>query len=248
MARLVKVRRALDWASSWLTATLALTRAEAGGLPGTEFARYGRRLAVRSFMRGQASLASLAVTPVNCVRYFEFAFAQDQLPDSLGDCLDISSPALFSLWALENRHPGSLTYINPDSQDLARTAAMAQFAKAKGLRLFPQKVESWLAGGQTYDVIWSLSVLEHIFPEDADSAAIRKMYLALRPGGRLIISVPMDRTFWVEHRAGDPYHLGASVQGAEVPFQRFYSGASLWDRLINAVGVEPAAAGVSRPG
>jgi hypothetical protein len=64
------------------------------------------------------------------------------------------------------------------------------------------------------------------------------MYGALAPGGRLVVTVPVDREARDEHRADDPYHLTGGA-GAPAFFQRVYDGAAIRERLVAAVGREP---------
>ena len=73
----------------------------------------------------------------------------------------------------------------------------------KNLHLEALDLRSALSDGKTYDCIWSLSVVEHIAGQYDDRYAIQAMYKALEPGGRMILTVPVDRLFWDEYRVQD---------------------------------------------
>jgi hypothetical protein len=66
------------------------------------------------------------------------------------------------------------------------------------------------------------------------------MYNALSEGGRLIITIPVDRTFWKEYRDHDNYGTqGQKIKGKYF-FQNFYDKNAVWERLVAPIGREPA--------
>ena len=188
-------------------------------------------------LRGDRYGASLLVTPVNIVRYFEFAFASSQLPTTLkfSELLDVGSPRLFALWVAKTVPSARILMINPDVADATRTASAATRLGLHNVTVRPQYVEDLAGSAERFDAIWSLSVVEHIAGEEADRDAISLMYRCLRVGGRLILTMPVDRTPWTEYRQTDPYGLRGPNAKGEVFFQRWYDEDAIKRRLLRDV-------------
>jgi len=73
--------------------------AHKNGIPGLEFAHFGRQIGWKLLYSGQVNMGlTYILAPLITVRYFEFPFALACLPNKLGDCLDVGSPRLFSLY------------------------------------------------------------------------------------------------------------------------------------------------------
>jgi SAM-dependent methyltransferase len=101
-----------------------------------------------------------------------------------------------------------------------------------------QACASWPA---QFDCVWSLSVIEHVCGRYDDRAALRFMWEAVRPGGRLIVTVPVDRKPWDEYRTQRYYGGEQSPpnDSRSFFFQRWYDETTLrsyWAEL----GVKPA--------
>lgn len=233
--------RLLPFAGKYLRASRALSYAERQHAPGTTFARFGRHLGLRLLRSGSTlGVPYLLVAPVSIVRYFEFEFVFQHIPSESVACLDVSSPRLFSLFTATERPDVSIHMINPDLED-------AEFTRQIGARLGYSNVVvsfdpvSALADQSArYDCIWSISVVEHVAGDDGDTAAMRLMYAALRPGGRLIVTVPVDRRFWHEYRQLAYYGARELPSpSGEYFFQRLYDEAQLRSRLIEPLGREP---------
>jgi len=74
---------------------------------------------------------------------------------------------------------------------------------AKGeLRFAAQDVRRLDYGDQEFDIVYSMSVIEHVEGQSGDSEAIREMVRVLRPGGLLLASVPFSSTYIEQHREG----------------------------------------------
>jgi len=72
---------------------------------------------------------------------------------------------------------------------------------AKGeLRFAAQDVRRLDYGDQEFDIVYSMSVIEHVEGQSGDSEAIREMVRVLRPGGLLLASVPFSSTYIEQHR------------------------------------------------
>ncbi len=205
-----------------------------------EFDRFGRRVGRRLLKRRSLAGFNYLLTPVNIVRYFEFPFALSCLPSPLERCLDVSSPRLFSLYVATQFPWARIQMINPDARDISQTTAMARALQLSNIRTRCCAVDVLRTAHETYDCIWSLSVVEHIAGPYDDRRAVEYMYEALKAGGRLILTVPVNRRFEVEYRSDDAYgtQAGSTTQG-QYFFQRVYDRRAIWERLLSPLGKEP---------
>ncbi len=227
------LRRSLGLARDLVRSDAALRHAARAGAPGIAFGRYGRRVGARLLARRIREGASYLVCPVSIVRYFELPFALDGLPSADGDFLDVSSPRLFGFYVAETRTGSRVRMQNPHERDLASTRRMASALGLGNVETTLDGVDALADQPEAWDCIWSISVVEHIDGSIDDTAAVKLMYGALRPGGRLVITVPVDRAFRDEFRESDTY--GTSVRRDDagcVFFQRWYDEAALEARLV----------------
>ncbi len=226
-----------------LLARLRFYRARKQGLPGELFFRFGQQLGWKAW-RAHGKAGILLVNPVSITRFFEFDFAKrmiEQHPNSRTKALDLSSPFLMSLYAVDQHLVEQLTQLNPDEQDLAHSESLAKLlGLGKGFRvqagtesdLFPEQEAS-------FDLIWSLSVIEHILTESGDERdSLKRLWSLLAPGGRLILTVPVDQTFWNEYRQKNTYR-NQTKQAEGYFFQRFYDEAAINERIIQTLGQAP---------
>jgi SAM-dependent methyltransferase len=206
---------------------------------GVRIARFGQQIGLRMLLRRKRPSVSYILSPVSSTRYFELPFAYQHLPVYLDKCLDVSSPSLFSFYVANQHRSASIQMINPDSSDLALSQTIASTLKINNLLLNNTDLFEFINQEQGFDAIWSLSVVEHIDGEYDDSIAVNIMYRALNRGGRLILTLPVDREFWIEYREEDSYNLGRVNNPNGFFFQRHYDEESIWKRIINSVGVAP---------
>ena len=219
-----------------LARSLAATRyAARAGAPGIEFAAFGRSLGVRALALADRAAVELLVTPVSIVRYWEFPFVLRHLPQRPGNCLDVSSPRLFSFYVAARRGPTAVRMLNPDRRDADVTRRLANRFGFRMVVVETVPVSAIRGLDQHYDSIWSISVIEHI-PEFGDAEAMKLMYDALDPAGTLIVTVPVDRHAWDEYRQDDVYDLGVSPGPHGRFFQRWYDKSSIVSRLLDPLG------------
>jgi SAM-dependent methyltransferase len=83
-----------------------------------------------------------------------------------------------------------VTGVEPDA-NLAEQAA-----RHEEFHLIPESIETAPLETNRYDLALALDVIEHI---ENDLGALQKIYRALKPGGRLILTVPALATLWSEH-------------------------------------------------
>ncbi|MFV9503720.1 MAG: class I SAM-dependent methyltransferase [Oscillochloridaceae bacterium umkhey_bin13] len=219
----------------------ALALALRHGGPGLGFDLRGRLMGWRLLAQGQRIGAAYALAPVSSTRYFEFAFAEACLAHGAGPMLDLSSPRLFAL-DLARRHPTTqIVMLNPDHSDLTMSALIARRQGLRNLDCLRAGAELLPALTDRFTTIWSLSVLEHIAGPYDDRNVITWLYRALRPGGQLIVTVPVDRHAWDEYREQD-YYGQATLRDAagRIFFQRFYDQEAIETRLIAPLGRRPS--------
>jgi hypothetical protein len=224
------------------TSLVASFGARALRTPGMPFDTFGRWTGMRLAARGYKQSASLLVRPVSIARYFEFPFALSCLR-GLGfrRCLDVSSPYLFSLFLRSKGIVDHVCMINPDPYDIAFTADIVSRLQVKRFTTKQATIEE-LDESDSYDAIWSISVVEHIAGEMGDSEAVAKMFSLLGPSGRLILTFPVGRDYTIQKRAEDLYSAGHPVSEDGLRFfQRVYDAGSIQERMVNAVGRRPTA-------
>jgi SAM-dependent methyltransferase len=210
--------------------------------PAIDVDRFGRLLGWQAgFFRGGAAV-SLTLQPLESVRYAEFAFALRHLPPRLGRCLDVSSPRLLSLFLAATRDC-VVTIVNPDPEDLHVTRTLARVVRRLNLDLHDWNISNLLAPelAAAFDTVWSISVVEHIAGLMDDSDAMAAMWHTVAPGGTLLVTVPVDRRFRLEHCSFPQYPTQPREPDGTFFFQRFYDAHAVHERLVAAVGVAPAA-------
>jgi SAM-dependent methyltransferase len=218
------------------TAELALSAgclgvAALGGAPGAVLHARIAALAAWLVVRRRAEVAledsyPLVLSPMDSVRYFEFAFAWERLSLPRGGrYLDVSSPRQFPLLVARRFRQARVELVNPDPSDLAVTRT---FVQALGLRCELHARTAAQCGGaqEPYDLVTTISVLEHIASPD-DAEAVRVLWDVLKPGGKLIVTVPCARDGFEEYLEHDEYGLGTPSTDGYHFFQRFYDEASL---------------------
>jgi SAM-dependent methyltransferase len=179
-----------------------------------------RHLARRGYLR-EAVIRVLV--PLDPSRYLELPEAKRELAAEVGDrVLDLASPKLLAVQlGREGVHVTSVDAFEDEIERWRRLAAderNVRFERADG-RALPY-------GDASFDHAYSISVLEHI-PAPGDEEALRELARVVKPGGRVVITLPYARTARDEHRK-------TALYGAEGTFfQRWYDDAAL-DRLAAA--------------
>jgi len=209
-------------------------------VPGLQFRGNCDRLGLRLLLNRRAPIAFSSVYsfffwPMDSVRYFEFDFMWRALSNiPIKHYLDVSSPRMFPALLLLRHRTLSAELLNPDTKDLAVTIALI---KASGLA-DRCHFRNCLIGEvpfapESFDAITSISVVEHI-PQDAQ--AIQKMWAMLKPGGRLLLSVPCAVETSEEYINQNEYGLLEPNKNGFVFWQRFYDSILLQERIFNITG------------
>lgn len=205
--------------------------------PGLEFRRFCALMGIRLILKGcdLRNAYKLIVSPMDSVRYFEFDFMWRAIRKvKINLYLDVSSPRLLPLVVVA-RTPGLVAdLINPDKKDLPMTIALAKsLGIADRCRFYAQLIDTVTLAPNSFDVITSISVIEHILD---DKGAIQKMWDLLRPGGVLLISVPCAAKASEEYINLNDYELLEADDNGFVFWQRYYDEELIQQRIFSITG------------
>lgn len=212
----------------------ALLTARLRGAPGLGIRSRCTRLGLRAWASDRGFGYTLMANPLDSVRYFELDFVRSLTRHvRIGSYLDVSSPRLVPLMLLDSHKQLVADLINPIGEDLQGTASLAKALRLSG-RCRMQQVLLEDAGFEpdSFDLITSISVVEHI-PDDHE--AIAKMWRLLRPGGRLLVTVPCAAKACEEYTNLDEYKLIEASEGY-VYWQRYYDEEALAARIWSITG------------
>ena len=208
------------------------------GTPGTRIHLKCAFLAVRLFLLRRISLShcySLIFFPMDSTRYFEFHEVLKRLEHvSFNTILDVSSPRILPLMLLMQNKEAVLDMINPDSQD---TQISQRFAAALGLSarcsFTNSTIEKVNYEPESFDLITCISVLEHI---PTDNVAVEMMWSLIRPGGRLIITLPCMAQPLEQYISRYDYGVLSPESDGYTFWQRYYDDERLRDVIFNITG------------
>lgn len=216
----------------------AFAYASQQGIVGQEFGQFGKKVGWSLIRRCRLGGINWVLVPVNSTRYFEFAFVKVNMLPSAQHCLDVSSPALYSLYLAKENVNMQVHMVNPDSDDIKSTAVAAKVLNLSNINAENLALHQVVPPPDGYDCIYAISVVEHIAGDYDDGQSMQMLYSLLGSGGRLILTVPVDRDYWVEYRDVNYYGTQAK-QGEKYFFQRFYDQAAIWERLLKPIDREP---------
>lgn len=174
------------------------------------------------------------LTPINVSRCYEFRRTFELLLPESGDLVfDLSSPKLLSHFLSEKR----------GCKVIAADMNKEEVSDWTTLTRNRPQMPSWvIADGMslgfrenTFDKIYSISVLEHI-PGDGDTKTIKELARVLKPGGRLVVTVPYAGRHRSERTVKDVYNLNNGKTGV-FHWSHFYDEAMLKKKLLDASGL-----------
>lgn len=187
---------------------------------------------------GLKRTAKVLVCPVDLWRYVEFPFILSHLGkqnNASQDILDISSPKLLSLYIAQKFNCNiTATDIVPRTIDEVNWYKRANSKKNLWGKIEDAKRLSF--ADETFSIVYSVSVLEHI-GNDSDIKAIKEMARVLKPGGKLLITVPLVTTYTEEWKERDVFGCQVRSSDRNVFFSRYYDVNSLQSRLIGPSGL-----------
>jgi SAM-dependent methyltransferase len=164
----------------------------------------------------------------DCFRHIEYGFAEWALNLQPGnDLLDVGTGETVFAGYLAQQVPCRLTALDHDRYCEEFLTGFYSDLRLPDFHLvFADATNSSLPDG-AFDRILAVSVIEH-FPDDGDTRFIREAARLLRPGGRLVITVPALNVYQ-ENKEVVHYH----------GFERRYDVRALQERLIAPSGLIP---------
>lgn len=200
----------------------------------------GLRMGLRTVFSEPILGLKRIILPSNYWRTAEFAYAWSRVRTvAPKNAFDLGSPKdLAAFIASDDEVEVVAADILPETIDLSKRYARAMGIEGRGAG----RVHSETADGRnltyatsSFDVAFSVSVLEHI-PDGGDSLAMRELARIVRPGGRVVITVPYDTKYRETFVDGDVYERKSNV-GERVFFERHYDEESLRSRLLETPGL-----------
>lgn len=149
--------------------------------------------------------------------------------------LDVGSPKLFGFY-LADRLPVSLlcTDISPRNIDEYRVMWKALAPGSRGSIEFKlEDVRSLHLEPEAFDVVYSMSVIEHVDGKEADGKALEEMLRVLKPGGLLVFSVPIGPHYQEQKRPLTGADHVSDTGDRDMFFQRVYTRESVGERLLS---------------
>lgn len=173
--------------------------------------------------------------PIDSTRYFEFHEVwKRSTRKTFNHLLDVSSPRLFPLLLLKNTALATAVLLNPDSKDLCETQQLAGALGVNTRCKFINSVIDHTVGiPASFDLITCLSVLEHI-PDD--KAAVETIWSLLRPGGRLILTLPCMSQPLEQFISHNPYGVLSPGDEGYTFWQRYYDNERLASIIFPITG------------
>jgi SAM-dependent methyltransferase len=188
-----------------------------------------RRIPLRTFY-------SMVCCPFDSTRYFEFHEVLRSIArDSFRRYLDVSSPCILPLMLLMRNRNAIADMINPDDWDLNETKRLARaFGLENRCTFTNTTIETANYGTKPFDLITCISVLEHI---PSDSEALDVMWSLLRPGGRLILTLPCMAQPLEQYISRNDYGVLAPGHDGYTFWQRYYDEERLHKVIFNITGL-----------
>jgi len=177
----------------------------------------------------------LIFSPMDSTRYFEFHEVWKRVSNfAFTQYLDVSSPRLIPLFLLKTRQSATAKLVNPDPTDLRKTKDLANSLRLKPLcKFFNSILKNTDLIPSSFDLITCLSVLEHI-PED--KAAIKTMWTLLKPGGKLILTLPCMSHPLEQYISHNHYEILNSGKDGYTFWQRYYDNKQLESSIYSITG------------
>lgn len=211
--------------------------AKARGVPGMQFALECLSLGIQTLPSPLAKYWLLP--PVILTRYFEFDLAWRSLLDFPAQkYLDISSPYAFPILFLKKRKDLRADFVNPDKADLNTTKQLLRSAKQDSrCSFYDCLIQDAPLEAESFDIITSISVVEHI-PENRQ--AIQKIWELLKPGGKLILTVPCAAESYEVHVNTNHYGLYDGDASGNYFLEYVYDDALLNEWIFSMTGLPTA--------
>jgi SAM-dependent methyltransferase len=181
------------------------------------------------------------VVPLDPSRYLELPETQRELGLGPGGrVLDLASPKLLAVVLAR----AGAEVVSVDQLESEVVAWRKLAAGEPRLQLEVGDGRALRFEDASFDAAYSVSVLEHI-PEPGDEEALRELARVVRPGGRVVVTLPYARTYREDWRDAPVYANQGGTEGRHF-FQRWYDDTRV-QRLVAAVpALELVSSQVSR--
>jgi SAM-dependent methyltransferase len=196
------------------------------------------------FQLGLKKTAGKIMQPINSYTRFPEYYWFDtaiagylaQMPAGLRPLvLDVGSPKGLGLY-LGARTPADLmlTDISEINIDEYKIIWRALQKRAKGKVDFClQDARKLQFESERFDIVYSMSVLEHVEGEAGDAMALHECLRVLKPGGLLVLSVPFGQIYVEQKRIGFSGAARKTGNQEAYFFQRIYDPAGFENRILN---------------
>jgi SAM-dependent methyltransferase len=196
-----------------------------------DFVRFALQIGVRDVLRGY-------VDYVRCIE-FPLVFRHLELKPG-GRLLDVGSGQSHFPLYVASRTDTTVVALDASRRVLWQKDTEARLVRRGIVRpgrlhVVVADARHTLLGDGEFDYVSLISAIEHI-EGDGDSAAIHELARLLKPGGRIVLTVPYNyrryRDFWVSE---DTYT--STYRGTRLFYQRHYDDEALSTRLVTPSGL-----------
>ena len=170
---------------------------------------------------------------INYMRCREFQGVLEQLEIEDGaEVLDISSPQWFTLCLAYLFPKVQFHYTNIIESEIEDYIEIAKAANLNNIKYTLMDIRS-VSDSIKYDLIYSISVLEHVYPEEGgDIEAYSNIKKLLNPNGRVVITVPYKEKAQIIYQKGAVYER----DGEELKFFAREYDKQTYESLEKATG------------
>lgn len=161
-------------------------------------------------------------------------YANTRSPNERLRILDVGSPKCFGLYLAHTLAIAiEMTDISALNLDEYKTMWRAIELGAQGTATFSlQDARALGYDANCFDVVYSMSVIEHIDGPDGECQGIRELLRVLKPGGLLLLSAPFGNQYVEQRRAGLAEAIRRTHEDEMHFFQRIYDKNALEWRVV----------------
>lgn len=215
-----------------------------------KYYRFGLALGISNFLRNQFQLGlkktlGKILQPINSyARFPEYHYLGQAIESRIKriahinkpKILDVGSPKCFGLF-LAFHFDVEIHMTDIDEPTLSEAEILWKSIKrrARGHAAFRVQDARKPLYAQDFDIVYSMSVIEHVEGNEGDSQSIREMIRALKPGGLLLVTVPLGPSYIEQERVGFQGAARKTGDRKRYFFQRIYSPAAVEERIMMAV-------------
>jgi len=208
-------------------------------LPGLYLQRYSTLFGLSLTMKRHSHLPKplvyrLLTGTLESTSYFELDFAWRSLPPEIDEhgYLDVLSPWLLPLLLILKQKISNATVVNDDCSTLSTLRSLLDAVQlGSRCKVIDRALEHSSLKPESFDAVTSISGPAQV---KNDSALVATMWMLVKPGGRLIVTLPCARTAGVQVDGYDQ-HAKASAKSDRCS-ARFYDSHLLQKRIFSVLG------------